>query len=1231
MTIPLSNVVTARVVLLATLLLGGLVAAVSLYHSVYAQETIEYPENGEGPVAAYTAVDPEGDGVIWTLSGTDADDFSIEGGVLKFNLNSPDYENPTDRDTGSSTAANNVYDVTVEATDTESTKSTLPVIVKVTNVDEPGEVTLSTQQPLEELELTAALSDPDGFVASESWQWSRSSSANGPWTDIRDATTAAHEPTADDVDRYLLATASYTDGEGKYKSAAVVSANPVQMKLYVNQAPVFQDAEGNEISTIGRSVAEDAAAGGAVGGPVAATDTVGEVLTYSLSGTDEASFDIGSATGQITVDAGTLDFETKKTHDVTVTATDPLGLTDTIGVTITVTDVDEAPMVTGGATVKYHPENTPVTTLVDTYTATDDDDDDNVPTKPRKWSLSGADSDKFEISAVSGSNSTTDAELTFKASPDFEAKASAGGNNIYVLTVVATDSGGQTASRDVSVRVTNVEEEGTVTLSSLQPEVGVALTASLTDPDGEIFGLTWEWARADTMSGTYAAIAGATSAVYTPVSADDAKYLQATASYTDGEGSVKSRSEESAHSVQPYDTTNVAPVFSPETVSISVPESTIGNVGAAVTATDDDDTNLTYSLGGSDASSFTIERSSGQINVAAGTLDYETKQTHNVTVTATDASLESDTATVTITVTNVNEKPTLAGPASVSHDENTANTEAVADYTATDPEGTQIFWALTGDDSDDFSISTSGVLTFVASPDYENPADTGTNNVYNVTVEASDTNSSTSTLSVTVTVTNLDEDGTVTFTSLQPKVDVELTAMLTDPDGFTDDTESWQWSKSSSASGPWTDIVVATAEDYTPVAGDMDSYLRATASYDDGEGKYKTAAAVSDNAVEPEVPVNRTPAFEDADGVEIVTTTREVAENTAADGNVGAPVAARDPDNDTLTYTLGSTDADEFTIDSGTGQVGVGDGTELNFETKQSYTVTVTATDPSGESVAITVTIGVTDVDEDPSLTGPSEVFHAEDTATTTVATYAATDDEDDNDAPSKSLKWSLSGADADDFSIAAGDLKFKSKPDYEAPTDTGSNNMYDITVEATDSDGNTASKDVTVTVTNVDEVGEVILLSLQPQDGIPLRAELTDPDGGVSGVTWKWEWSDPGSGDCSNASIIWMPITRDNAKSAIYTPVKADEGDCLRATADYTDAHGSGKSADRVTANEVQAADTSNQPPVFPDKDPSTDGVQNEQMEISVPEDTAPVAAIGAPVEAAPDTDGSPSGTGET
>ena len=46
---------------------------------------------------------------------------------------------------------------------------------------------------------------------------------------------------------------------------------------------------------------------------------------------------------------------------------------------------------------------------------------------------------------------------------------------------------------DVKVTVTNVDEKGTVTLSKTQPRVGIAVTATLTDPDGSISGLTWQW------------------------------------------------------------------------------------------------------------------------------------------------------------------------------------------------------------------------------------------------------------------------------------------------------------------------------------------------------------------------------------------------------------------------------------------------------------------------------------------------------------------------------------------------------------------------------------------------------------------------------------------------------------------------------------------------------------------------------------------------------------------
>ena len=89
--------------------------------------------------------------------------------------------------------------------------------------------------------------------------------------------------------------------------------------------------------------------------------------------------------------------------------------------------------------------------------------------------------------------------------------------------------------------------------------------------------------------------------------------------------------------------------------------------------------------------------------------------------------------------------------------------------------------------------------------------------------------------------------------------------------------------------------------------------------------------------------------------------TRSVAENTAAGENIGDPVAATDPNNDTLTYTLGGPDAESFDIEESSGRLQT--KAALDYETKTSYTVEVTATDPSGASATITVTITVTDVD----------------------------------------------------------------------------------------------------------------------------------------------------------------------------------------------------------------------------------------------------------------------------
>ena len=101
---------------------------------------------------------------------------------------------------------------------------------------------------------------------------------------------------------------------------------------------------------------------------------------------------------------------------------------------------------------------------------------------------------------------------------------------------------------------------------------------------------------------------------------------------------------------------NVAPEFREgASTSRSVVENgQVGtNVGAPVTATDaDQGDTLTYTLGGADAGSFSINSSTGQIQTAR-VLDEETDSSYTVTVTANDGTTDSDPVTVNIRVTDV--------------------------------------------------------------------------------------------------------------------------------------------------------------------------------------------------------------------------------------------------------------------------------------------------------------------------------------------------------------------------------------------------------------------------------------------------------------------------------------------------------------------------------------------------------------------------------------------------
>ena len=117
-----------------------------------------------------------------------------------------------------------------------------------------------------------------------------------------------------------------------------------------------------------------------------------------------------------------------------------------------------------------------------------------------RWTLEGADKDALKITKdaavpdTAPDTATSSAMLQFKKSPNYEKPIDADKDNVYMVTVVATDKKKLTATRDVVITVTNANDAGMITFSSVQPKVRIDFTATLTDEDGVKEGsVKWQW------------------------------------------------------------------------------------------------------------------------------------------------------------------------------------------------------------------------------------------------------------------------------------------------------------------------------------------------------------------------------------------------------------------------------------------------------------------------------------------------------------------------------------------------------------------------------------------------------------------------------------------------------------------------------------------------------------------------------------------------------------------
>ena len=354
------------------------------------------------------------------------------------------------------------YAVTVTATDSDGNSATLPVTVTVTPIDEEPVVILSglvisgiSVAHYEENRVDAVGTYmADGPMAGRA-TLSLAGGDGGDFMLTRDGVLQFRSspnyemPMDADTDNTYQVTVKANDG------TYMATKNVTVMVTDVEELGTLSGDSRHSYMENG----EDAVATYTPSGP--------DTATWSLEGTDK---------GYFTITDGMLKFRNSPNYEmprgqamsatntniymVTVKAKAG-GEMDEIMVTVTVNNVDELGTLSGDSSHNYM-ENSD--DAVGTYTA-----------DGATWSLGGADMGDFTI---------TGGILNFRSAPDFEMPMGGSDNdsNTYMVTVMA-EAGGEMATQDVTVTVTNVDEPGTVTLMPMPPIVGTEINADLTDPD----------------------------------------------------------------------------------------------------------------------------------------------------------------------------------------------------------------------------------------------------------------------------------------------------------------------------------------------------------------------------------------------------------------------------------------------------------------------------------------------------------------------------------------------------------------------------------------------------------------------------------------------------------------------------------------------------------------------------------------------------------------------------
>jgi hypothetical protein len=418
-----------------------------------ATAAINVAENSTA-VTTVTSSDANGDTVTYSISGgADSAKFTLTGAVLTF-TGAPDYETATDD------GANNTYVVEVTATDdgAGTLTDTQTITVTVNDVNEDPIITSNgggATAAIDVAENTTAVttvtsSDVDGDTVT----YSLSGGADQASFGVVSATgvlTFNSAPDFETKNSYVVEVTATDDGTGTLTDTQTITVTITDS----NENPEITSNGSGATASI--NVAENTTAVTTV----TSSDVDGDTVTYSLSGgADQASFGIVSATGVLTFNSAP-DFETKNSYVVEVTATDDgVGtLTDVQTITVTVTDVNDVPVVTGTSANQAVNDNSNLTPF--SAVNLSDADGDNISiTIARDDNAKGTLSSNSIASGTAASVQTSLRAIIFTPTSN---RVAVGGTETTTFTLTVNDGTDNTIDAVTTVISTSINDIPTVT------------------------------------------------------------------------------------------------------------------------------------------------------------------------------------------------------------------------------------------------------------------------------------------------------------------------------------------------------------------------------------------------------------------------------------------------------------------------------------------------------------------------------------------------------------------------------------------------------------------------------------------------------------------------------------------------------------------------------------------------------------------------------------------------